>query len=96
MGADYGAADYSGARRPAISLTIHSRGTIIVPIMVPLTQALGAKIHSKNIAVFCAQRVNGWRQNFQRNFARLQQATPRVDVASMLRPSAVASRCPEH
>jgi hypothetical protein len=78
------------------ALTIQSRGTIIVPIMVPLSQALGAKIHSKNISVFCADRVNGWCQNFQRNFARLQPATPRVDVASMLRPSAVASRCPEH
>jgi hypothetical protein len=37
--------------------------------MVPLTQALGAKIHSKNISLFCAHRAKVWRQNFQRNFA---------------------------
>ena len=58
-------------RKPSdtICLTIHSRGTRIVPILLPLTQALGAKIHSKNISVFCAHRVSCQYQTFRRNFA---------------------------
>jgi len=58
-------------RKPSdtICLTSQSRGTIIVPIMVPLSPALGAKIHSKDISVFCAHRVSCQHQTFRRNFA---------------------------